>query len=63
MNKAREYAESIAALARAEDIKDDNETVHAEADKILLAALRKAGWGEVADAWDALTEKIPFWYA
>lgn len=35
---------------------------HFDADKLLLAALRDAGWGEVADAWEAIEERLGFWY-
>ena len=41
----------------------DSEQLHFEADGILLAALREAGRGDVADAWERAKTRIGFWYA
>ena len=42
----------------------DTECDHSSADEILLAALRGAGMGAVADAWDAAYRRSGgFWYA
>lgn len=43
---------------------DDTECDHSSADGILLAALRGAGLGTVADAWDSVYARSGgFWYA
>lgn len=39
----------------------DSEVAHSMADVVLLDALRAAGWGDVADAWEQVS--APFWYA
>lgn len=41
----------------------DQEVSHAEADDLLVAALRDAGWGEVADAYEKAQDRVGFWYA
>lgn len=41
----------------------DEEGIHLIADDILLTALRRANYGDVADAWDAARERVGFWYA
>lgn len=41
----------------------DSEDAHVEADKILLEALRAAGAGPIADAWESAQKEIGFWYA
>ena len=42
----------------------DQESAHAEADRILLDYLRATGAGDLADAWERLsTEAGGFWYA
>lgn len=47
------------------DRRCDNEAVHGDADKILLAALRGAGQdlAAVADAWTRCKQNVGFWYA
>jgi hypothetical protein len=48
---------------RMDDQVDPGEA-HQPADKVLLEALRAAGWGEVADAYDALIQAAggSFWF-
>ena len=41
----------------------DPEQSHIEADQILLTALREAGRGDVADAWERVKKRIRFWYS
>lgn len=42
----------------------DNESAHASADALLLEAVRKLGFGQLADAWDGVKQDVGgFWYA
>jgi hypothetical protein len=42
----------------------DRESVHCEADDILLKFLEANGFGDVAEAWNAADERCGgFWYA
>lgn len=41
----------------------DPETSHVLADQVLVDFLRSNGFADVADAFDAASDRIGFWYA
>ena len=41
----------------------DTEWVHQEADDLILEALNRAGYQDIANAWRAARGRIKFWYA
>lgn len=51
--------EIVAALASIDAT--DAEFAHGRADELLLAALRATGQSAVADAYDAVQARAPFW--
>ena len=56
-------SQALAALdAIRRDVRD-SEDAHKLADAVLLTLLRKEGYGEVADAFEAVREAVVFWYA
>jgi hypothetical protein len=52
--------EAVAALRALQ--RGNSEARHSEADDILIAFLRDAGYADVADAWCEAEERIEFWY-
>ena len=53
--------EAIKALG---ELGDDNEIAHCEADDILIEFLRDNNLSDVAEAWEAVSDKCGgFWYA
>lgn len=44
-------------------LNDDPEISHLEADRILVAALRRFGFAEVAEAFERAKETRGFWYS
>lgn len=52
------------AIERLRLLGTDAEVSHGAADEILLALLRQRGLGEVADEWQAASDRCGgFWYA
>ena len=51
------------AIDRLKHLTTDAETAHIHADRILLEFLRTNGFGELADAHDALHKRVGFLYA
>ena len=41
----------------------DTEWVHQEADDLILEALNRAGYQDIANAWRDARDRIGFWYA
>lgn len=55
---AQEVVDRLNALPGA-----DQESEHAEADSLLMDALRLVGGHEIADAFNAASDRVGFWYA
>lgn len=55
--------ESLAAKEFLNEIEDDQEHVHREADRVLILALKELGLGEIAEAWEHVKEAVGFWYS
>lgn len=53
----------IQTLKGIEPLRCDNEAEHGDSDDLLLAVLRAAGWGDVADLLAEWEEQVGFWYA
>lgn len=51
------------AVQMLQNLPQDQEVAHGEADDILCEYLRSIGESEVADAFDAASDEIGFWYA
>ncbi len=41
----------------------DTEWVHVEADSLIIEALDRAGYQDIANAWRRTRDRIGFWYA
>lgn len=55
----KEAIDKLQAISRG-----DQEYAHCRADEAVTEFLRAAGYGEIADAWDAVADECGgFWYA
>ena len=51
------------ALEKMNNLTQDEEIAHSEAEDILLQYLRDLGHGELSDAFEQAIDEIGFWYA
>ena len=58
-----EQTERQAIIDRFERLDEhDQEAAHSEADDLILEALERAGYKDIADAWREARLRIGFWY-
>lgn len=67
MPDMKETADPMTELRAIEELDTldgfDPEEAHTDAESILLAFLRHAGYTRVADAFEAANDRVGFWYA